>query len=240
MKIALLGYGKMGKTIEKIALLEGHEIVLKIGSKNLHELTAENLRKADVAIEFSTPQTVVANLMLCFEAGTPVVVGTTAWNDYRVIIEETCLRLGGAMIAASNFSVGVNIFFEVNKCLASLMNQRHAYQASMSEIHHTAKLDAPSGTAITLAEDLINIHHRYKSWENHVFTSAEVLSINSIREPDVPGTHVIKYVSHEDEIEIKHTAINRDGFAKGAIMAAAWIHNKKGIFSMKDVLGFRY
>jgi 4-hydroxy-tetrahydrodipicolinate reductase len=144
------------------------------------------------------------------------------------------------MIAASNFSVGVNIFFEVNKYLASLMNHRHAYQASMSEIHHTAKLDAPSGTAITLAEDLINIHHRYKSWENHAFTSAEVLSINSIREPDVPGTHVIKYVSHEDEIEIKHTAINRNGFAKGAIMAAAWIHNKKGIFSMKDVLGFRY
>jgi 4-hydroxy-tetrahydrodipicolinate reductase len=238
MKIALLGYGKMGKTIEQLAISAGHEIVLKIGSQNIHELTVENLRKAEVAIEFSTPQTVVTNVMLCIAAGTPVVVGTTAWNQYKKQVEEACTAAGSAMITASNFSVGVNLFFELNKQLATLMNHRKEYKASITEIHHTAKLDAPSGTAITLAEDLINKHHRYKSWENKVFTPEEVLSINSIREPDVPGTHEITYVSFEDEITIKHTAINRNGFAKGALMAAGWLIGKKGVFAMKDVLGF--
>ncbi|HRG59694.1 MAG TPA: 4-hydroxy-tetrahydrodipicolinate reductase [Bacteroidia bacterium] len=237
MKIALLGYGKMGKTIEKMAIQAGHEIVLKIGSQNLFDLNIENLRKADVAIEFSTPNTVVKNIMLCFEAGTPVIIGTTSWSENKKSIEETCQNTGNAMLSASNFSLGVNLFFALNKKLAQLMNAHHNYKLSLTEIHHTAKLDAPSGTAITLAEEIINHHHQYHQWEEGIFTSPEVIPIRCIREPNVPGTHEIKYTSDEDVIEIKHTAINREGFAKGAILAAQWLIGKKGVFEMKDVLG---
>lgn len=236
MKIALIGYGKMGKTIEKLAIEEGHEIVLKINQNTISELNVENLRKADVAFEFSTPQTVVQNILLCFDAGTPVVVGTTAWYDHKHTIEETCNITGGTMLAASNFSLGVNIFSAINKKLADIMSHHRQYKVSIEEIHHTAKLDAPSGTAITLAEEIIQHHTAYKNWENNVSTNDNVISIESVREPDVPGTHVIKYVSAQDSIELKHTAINRDGFASGAILAAQWIIGKKGIYTMKDVL----
>jgi 4-hydroxy-tetrahydrodipicolinate reductase len=236
MKIALIGYGKMGKTIEKIALQEGHEIVLKINQEHINDLTIENLRKADVAIEFSTPQTVVKNIMLCFEAGTPVIVGTTSWQAYQKEVEATCNSTGGAMLAASNFSLGVNLFFALNSKLAQLMSNYEQYKISLSEIHHTAKLDAPSGTAITLAEEILMQNCHYKNWENNVFTNENTLSIHSIREPDVPGTHLIKYTSPQDVIEIKHTAINREGFAAGAIMAAKWLIGKKGVYEMNDVL----
>ncbi len=236
MKIALIGYGKMGKTIEKLAIQEGHEIVLKINREHINDLTIENLRKADVAIEFSTPQTVVKNIMLCFEAGIPVIIGTTSWNEHKEEIETTCNSMGGAMLAASNFSLGVNLFFALNSKLAQLMSKYEQYKISLSEIHHTAKLDAPSGTAITLAEEILQQNGKYKKWENKVFTNEDILSIQSIREPDVPGTHIIKYTSNQDVIEIKHTAINRDGFAQGAIMAAQWLTGKKGVYGMNDVL----
>jgi 4-hydroxy-tetrahydrodipicolinate reductase len=236
MKLALIGYGKMGKTIEKIALSEGHEIVLIINKSNQKELTTENLKKADVAIEFSTPQTVVENIKLCFKAGTPVVVGTTSWNEHKKKLEEICLNGGNAMLVASNFSLGVNLFFALNSKLAALMNNYPEYKLSLTEIHHTAKLDAPSGTAITLAEEIISKHHRYKEWENKSETAESILPIESIRTPEIPGTHEVKYTSLEDIIEIKHTALNREGFAKGALLAAQWLIGKKGIYSMQDVL----
>lgn len=236
MKIALIGYGKMGKTIEKLALEDGHEIILKINRNNIDELTIENLRKADVAIEFSTPQTVVKNILLCFEAETPVVIGTTSWKMHQKEIEETCISFGGAMLSASNFSLGVNLFFALNNKLAQMMAKYTQYKISLSEIHHTAKLDAPSGTAITLAEGIISQNNQYKSWENNYITNENTLSIQSIREPDVPGTHVVKYTSNEDCVEIKHTAINRNGFASGALMAAKWLLGKKGVYTMNDVL----
>lgn len=236
MKIALIGYGKMGQTIEKLALREGHEIVLKINRERIDDLTVENLRAADVAIEFSTPQTVIKNILLCFEAGTPVIIGTTSWNAYKKEIEETCISVGGSMLAASNFSLGVNLFFAINSKLAQMMAKYHQYKVSVSEIHHTAKLDAPSGTAISIAEEILRHQPHFKSWENKVFTDDDILSIQSIREPDVPGTHVIKYASNEDIIEIKHTAINREGFASGALLAAKWLVGKKGVYNMNDVL----
>jgi 4-hydroxy-tetrahydrodipicolinate reductase len=237
MKIALIGYGKMGKTIEKIALKEGHEIVLKISSKNAAELNIENLQKADVAIEFSTPQTVFNHIMLCFGADIPVVIGTTAWNEQKNAIEDICKSRNGAMLAASNFSLGVNLFFALNQKLAELMAHHKQYKISLTEIHHTAKLDAPSGTAITLAEEIILQNSSYKNWENKINTKESILSIQSIREPEIPGTHIIQYASTQDIIEVKHTAINREGFASGAILAAQWIIGKKGIYNMKDVLG---
>ena len=236
MKIALIGYGKMGKTIEKLALEDGHEIILKINRTNIDELTIENLRKADVAIEFSTPQTVIKNILLCFEAATPVVIGTTSWNTHQMEIEETCISVGGAMLSASNFSLGVNLFFALNNKLAQMMAKYAQYKITLSETHHTAKLDAPSGTAITLAEGIISQNNHYKSWENNLMTNENTLSIQSIREPDVPGTHVVKYTSNEDCVEIKHTAINREGFASGALMAAKWLLGKKGVYNMNDVL----
>jgi 4-hydroxy-tetrahydrodipicolinate reductase len=238
MKIALLGYGKMGKTIERLALQEGHEIVLKINRENTSSFNIENLRNADVAIEFSTPQSVVQNILTCFEAGIPVIVGTTAWSDYKSEIEQRCKTSGGTMLSASNFSLGVNIFFELNSKLAQLMSNYLQYKISITEIHHTAKLDAPSGTAITLAESLIENNINYRDWKNETTLEKNVIPIESHREPDVPGTHIVKYASPEDIIEIKHTAINREGFAKGAILAAHWIIGKKGVFSMRDLLDF--
>jgi 4-hydroxy-tetrahydrodipicolinate reductase len=236
MKIALIGYGKMGKTIEKLAAIQGHEIVLKINRENAKELTIENLKKADVAIEFSTPYAVVDNILLCLQAQVPIVIGTTAWSSHKNEIEDKCNTLNGAMLAASNFSLGVNLFFELNHKLAQLMAPYHQYKISLAEIHHTAKLDAPSGTAITLADEILSQNKAYLNWENQEKTEQDILPIHSIRLPDVPGTHEIKYTSNEDMIEIKHTAMNREGFAIGAMIAAAWIIGKKGVFTMKDVL----
>ena len=238
MNIALLGYGKMGKAIEEIATQRGHNIVLRIHDQNLDELTTSNLQKADVAIEFTSPQSAVHNILLCFESGVPVVCGTTGWLKEMEMVQQKCKELNGTFLYASNFSIGVNIFFELNKKLAELMKSQLNYNVSMEEIHHTEKKDAPSGTAITLAEEIIKISQQKNKWVNHFSDIPHELSITSKRIDPAAGTHSVKYSSDVDDIEIIHTAHNRKGFAAGAVLAAEFIFNKKGIFSMKDVLNF--
>jgi len=231
MKIALLGYGKMGKVIEQIALDRGHEIVLKKDQNN----TFDGLENADVAIDFSIPDSAVTNISTCLENGIPVISGTTGWlADYPKMV-DLCKKNNGSFIYASNFSLGVNVFFELNDYLAKMMANLKQYQVSMEEIHHTQKLDAPSGTAITLAEGIIK-NTNYSQWtlEN---PKANEIQIEAKRIENVPGTHSIFYDSTVDQIEIKHTAHNREGFALGAVVAAEWLVGKKGVFSMKDVLG---
>ena len=236
MKIDLLGYGKMGKAIESIAVERGHEVVLKINADNLEDLTQENLSVADVAIEFSTPEHVLSNIERALHAGTPIVVGTTGWYDQQEEVYKQVKEFNGTFLAASNFSVGVNIFFEVNRRLAELMANQESYTATIEEIHHTEKLDSPSGTAITLADGIIEQIGTYYSWENNSSDKNDVLEIISHREPNVPGTHEITYDSDIDQISIKHEAKNRKGFALGAVLAAEFIQTKKGIFTMQDVL----
>lgn len=236
MKIALLGYGKMGKEIEKIALSRGNEIVLKIGRDNLSDLTEENISKADVAIEFSTPDTAYDNIQLCFKSNVPVVVGTTGWLDKM----DSCInqtKEGKGLFYASNFSVGVNVFFELNKKLASLMAPYDDYKVEMEEIHHTQKLDAPSGTAITLAEGVIDNLPKVGSWVNEESVNKEEVGIISKRIENVPGTHVVTYENEIDEIYIKHTAHNRKGFALGAVLASEFMNDRSGFFGMSDLLG---
>ncbi len=236
MKIALLGYGKMGQAIEQIALQKGHEIVLRINDQNLNDLTRENLRQADVAIEFTNPQSAVENILFCFNENVPVVCGTTGWLSQLNKVKDKCKELNGTFLYASNFSIGVNIFFELNKKLASLMKGHPDYDINLEEIHHTEKKDAPSGTAITLAEEILAISSVKNKWVNHDAQHADELSIISKRIENFPGTHSIKYSSDIDDIEIIHTAHNRTGFAQGAVLAAEFIVDKKGIFTMKDVL----
>ena len=248
MKIALLGYGKMGKIIEKIALDRKHEIVLKIDLDNQDELTAENLQKADVAIEFTTPGTVLNNINQCLNAGVPIVVGTTGWYDEIPQIKEQCAAGNKSLIYASNFSVGVNIFFHVNRILAKLMNKYPYYEVQVEEIHHVQKLDAPSGTAITIAEGILENLDAKKQWVNVLTADADEdntdnvkvddLLIESYRIDSVPGTHTVIYDSEVDTIEFKHTAHNRNGFALGAVLAAEWIQDKKGFFSVQDMFDF--
>ena len=236
MKIALIGYGKMGKEIEKIALDRGHEIVLKIDINNPEDLTIQNLQKADVAIEFTMPSTAINNYQLCFEAEIPVISGTTGWLDRKAEVFEKCENLNGTFFYASNFSLGVNIFFSLNKKLAALMANHSEYNVEMTEIHHTQKLDAPSGTAITLAEGIIeNIPNKTK-WVNHETENSAEVEIISERIGEVPGTHIIKYDSEVDFIEITHCAKNRKGLAFGAVLAAEFSQNKKGILTMNDLL----
>ena len=236
MKFALLGYGKMGKSIESIAVERGHEVVLKINADNLEDLTQENLSVADVAIEFSAPEHVLSNIGISLKVGTPIVVGTTGWYDQQEAVYKQVKEFNGTFLAASNFSVGVNIFFEINRRLAELMANQNIYTAAIEEIHHTEKLDSPSGTAITLADGIIQQMGSYSSWENNPSEKKEVLEIVSFREPNIPGTHEITYDSNIDQISIKHEAKNRKGFALGAVLAAEFIQAKKGIFTMKDVL----
>ncbi len=236
MKIALIGYGKMGKAIEEIALSKGYEIVLKINSSNIEEFTIKNLKKADVAIEFSRPETAFENIKFCLLANVPVVCGTTSWWEKLDDITEICKKNNGAFLYASNFSIGVNIFFEINKKLAQLMNLHTEYDITMEEIHHTQKLDAPSGTAISLANDIITEIERKEKWVNNTTTHLTELEIISKREDPAPGTHSILYKNNIDEIEIKHTAHSRLGFAFGAVLAAEFIVSKTGIFTMKNVL----
>jgi 4-hydroxy-tetrahydrodipicolinate reductase len=236
MKIALIGYGKMGKAIEEIALQKGHAINLKIDVTNIAELNTKNLQKCDVAIEFTHPDSAVKNIMACFEAGLPVVCGSTGWLKNWEEVKNKCTQLNGSLLYASNFSIGVNIFFELNKYLATLMSKQENYNVSMEEIHHTEKKDAPSGTAITLAEQIIENVSSKNNWVNAPQQNENELSIISKRIDPAPGTHSIKYSSTIDNIEIIHTAHNRKGFASGAIQAAEFLQNKKGIFSMKDVL----
>jgi 4-hydroxy-tetrahydrodipicolinate reductase len=238
MKIALIGYGKMGKAIEEVALKRGHEIVLRVSIENLEDNTPENIRAADIAIEFTGPDSAFDNIIRCMEAGVSVVSGSTGWLDRAEEVRRFCLKEGKAFIYASNFSVGVNIFFEVNKRLAALMASHPDYDVSLAEIHHTQKKDAPSGTAITLAEQILEKIGKKTRWVNHISDNLDELEIISQRIDPAPGTHRVIYRSDIDEIEIIHTAHNRQGFATGAVLAAEFIYNKKGIFSMKDVLGF--
>ncbi len=236
MNIAILGYGKMGKAIEEIARERGHEIALKINSANLEELNKENLSECDVAIEFSRPENAKENINRCIEAKLPIVVGTTGWYDNYELICQAVEESGSALLAATNFSVGVNLFFELNKKLAEMMSPQKDYKAEIEEIHHLQKLDSPSGTAITLAEGLIGNHSEYQEWKNEKVDEEGTLSIISKREEKVPGTHIIKYSSKIDEIEITHTAKNRKGFALGSVLAAEFLYGKSGIYQMKDVL----
>lgn len=232
MKIALSGYGKMGKTIERLAKERHHEIIAIIDEAGVKG----NLSEADVVIDFSLPSVAVKNITMCFEAGIPVVSGTTGWLDDYDSIVNLCKDKNGAFIYASNYSLGVNLFFELNKQLAKMMAKFQEYNVSMEEIHHTQKLDAPSGTAITLAEGVIE-HSSKENWVLDVTNNDNELPIVAKRIENVPGTHSVFYNSIVDEIEIKHTAKNRDGFALGSIIAAEWLTNKKGVYSMKDVLG---
>jgi len=237
MNIALIGYGKMGKAIEEIALQRGHKIVLTIDDENLADFTKDNVTKADVAIEFTGPHSAYNNIRGAIEFGVPVVSGSTGWTERIDEINKICKEKNGSFLYASNFSVGVNIFFELNKTLASLMAPHKEYSLTMEEIHHTQKKDAPSGTAISLAEQIMGQLPQKKKWVNYKSEKEEELSIISKREDPAPGTHSIKYSSPIDDIEITHTAHNRKGFALGAVLGAEFIVNKKGIFTMKEVLG---
>ena len=237
MRIALLGYGKMGRAIEEIALERGHEIVLKVNEDNLQDFTRDNLLKADVAIEFTNPHSAFDNVRQAIGFGIPVVSGSTGWTERLGEIETFCQEQNGTFLYASNFSVGVNIFFELNKKLAALMALHPEYAVTLEEIHHTQKKDAPSGTAITLAEQVMENIPGKKKWVNAPASNEEELSIFSKRIDPAPGTHTVKYSSPIDDIEIIHTAHNRKGFATGAVLAAEFIKGKKGIFSMKEVLG---
>lgn len=237
MKIALIGYGKMGKEIEKIALQKGHVILVKIDNDQDWEKYSELLSHAEVALEFSTPENAFSNVMKCFEMNIPVVSGTTGWNNRIADIRTYCLRNNKQMFYASNYSIGVNIFFELNKQLASLMSGFPEYEVSIEETHHIQKQDAPSGTAIVLAEQIIEYLGRKQQWTKPGSTSPGELEISSIRAENEPGTHRIFYISDDDEIAIRHTAKSRKGFATGAIMAAEWMIGKIGFFGMKDFLG---
>ena len=232
-KIALLGYGKMGQVIERIALERGHTIVLR---KNIGD-GFDGLENADVAIEFSAPNAAVDNISKCFELGVPVVAGTTGWLERYDDMVAMCNQKNGAFIYGSNFSLGVNIFFQLNENLAKMMAQLSQYKVRMNEIHHTQKLDAPSGTAITLAEGIIN-NSAYTEWTLDV-PSANQIHIEAERIGTVPGTHTIFYDSEVDTIEIKHTAHSREGFALGAVVASEWLLGRKGVYSMKDVLNLK-
>jgi 4-hydroxy-tetrahydrodipicolinate reductase len=239
MKIALIGYGKMGHTIEQVALKRGHEIVLRITTANRDKMDAAHLRQADVAIEFTRPESAKDNVIKCLNAGLNVVSGTTGWNDGLNDAAICANDTARAFLHASNFSIGVNIFFEVNKLLASLMNGHTEYQATIEETHHTQKKDAPSGTAITLAGQILERIDGLKQWSLNSAGDTETIAVTAHRIEDVPGTHKISYSSPIDSIDIIHTAHNRDGFALGAVLAAEYLAEKKGIFTMKDVLGIK-
>jgi 4-hydroxy-tetrahydrodipicolinate reductase len=238
MKIALIGYGKMGQAIEEIAVAQGHEIVLKIGIENVDEFTIEAVQQADVAIEFTSPHSAVDNIKKCLDAGVAIVSGSTGWLAQWTEVTNYCQEKQGAFLYASNFSIGVNLFFELNTYLAKLMAPHTKdYDVTLDEIHHTQKRDAPSGTAITLAEQVMQQIAGKKQWVNHISDNPAELEIISDRIDPAPGTHKVKYHSVIDDIEIIHTAHNRKGFAGGAVLAATFLNGKKGIYNMKQVLG---
>lgn len=237
MKIALIGYGKMGKAIEEIALQRGHQVVLTIDQPNLHEFTQENLARADVAIEFTGPHSAYENVKRLLDWNVALVCGSTGWTEHLEEMKNKTAERTGSFVYSSNYSIGVNLFFELNKKLASLMAPHHEYEVLLEETHHTQKKDAPSGTAITLAEQVLEGIKRKKRWVNELSDNPEDLEIISQRIDPAPGTHSIKYSSAIDTIEITHTAHSRMGFAGGAVLAAEFINNRKGFFSMKEVLG---
>ena len=236
MKIALVGYGKMGHAIERIAVERGHEIVCKINSGNPEDMDSEAFRSADVAIEFTNPASACANIVKCIENGVPVVSGSTGWLAKMDEVKALCAAKDGAFFYSSNFSIGVNIFFELNKYLAKIMNRFAQYDVTMKEIHHIHKLDHPSGTAITLAEGVLGNLDRKKSWSEKTDCAADELLINHEREGEVPGTHIIEYRSSQDRIEIQHEAFSRDGFALGSVVAAEWMQGKKGFHTMDELM----
>ncbi|MEZ4944458.1 MAG: 4-hydroxy-tetrahydrodipicolinate reductase [Cyclobacteriaceae bacterium] len=234
MKIALIGYGKMGKAIEGFALQRNHGIVAKVDANHPAEIL--KIKEADVAIEFSQPDAVIENLKACFDAEVPVVCGTTGWLERKNEITTYCKDHNGTFLYASNFSLGVNLFFRLNEILASMMSPYETYDVAIDEIHHTQKKDAPSGTAITLAEGILKEIDRKKNWVKGDNSNQSELAIHSFREDPAPGTHTVKYTSAIDDIEIKHTAHSRDGFAMGALLVAEWIRDKKGVLHMGDFL----
>jgi 4-hydroxy-tetrahydrodipicolinate reductase len=245
MKIAILGYGKMGRIIEKFATERGHDIVLKVNIDNMEDLTVDNLQKADVAIDFSTPDSALSNIELCFDAKLPIVVGTTGWYGHLQEVKNKCEDGNNTLLYASNFSVGVNVFFFVNKILAKIMNRYPQYEVQVEEIHHTEKLDAPSGTAMTIAEGILSELGRKKEWVNELIGSGEELItkpdqllIESHRLEEVPGTHTVIYSSEVDDIEFKHKAHSRAGFALGAVLAAEWLQDKNGFYNITDMFDF--
>jgi len=236
MNIALIGYGKMGKEIEQMAILRGHKIVLKGELNNENLLSSAQLKTADVAIEFSVPESAINNIYKCFEANIPVVVGTTGWLNSLDEVINNCNNKQQTLFYASNFSIGVNLFFKLNQQLAKLMNVYPNYNVSIEEIHHIHKIDAPSGTSISLANQVIANNINKKSWVNDLPNNKNELSIISKRIDEVPGTHTVTYQSSVDDISIKHMAHNRKGFALGAIIAAEWVIGKKGVFGMNDLI----
>lgn len=236
MNIVLLGYGKMGKVIEKIALSRGHNIVARIDVNNRSEFDALTAADVDAVIEFSHPLSAYENVKTCIEKGIPVVSGTTGWLEKKPELEALTLEKGSAFFWSSNYSIGVNIFFKLNKMLAKLMNPQKQYSVSTTEIHHTEKKDSPSGTAITIAEGLIENLAGKEKWVSNEIPADNEVAIWSAREGKVPGTHIVKYISDIDQIEILHQAHGREGFALGAVIAAEWIADKKGVFGMEDLL----
>ncbi len=236
MKVAIIGYGKMGHEIEKIFLQRGHSLPLIIDVDNSDDLNAENLADIDVAIEFTTPSTAYANLVTCINAKTPVVSGTTGWLDRFEELKELCAQNNSALFYASNYSLGVNLMFRINKQLAELMNKFNGYSVDVEEIHHIHKLDAPSGTAITIAEGLIEHLDSKSSWVNDTAPQAEQINIRSIREGEVPGTHTVTYESADDILELRHTIKNRSTLAYGAVIASEFLCGKEGVYSMEDML----
>ena len=245
MKIAILGFGKMGQIIEQFAMERGHDVVLKVNADNLEELTVSNLKNADVAIDFSTPDCVLQNIALCFDAGVAIVVGTTGWYGRLQEVKNQCVEGNNTLLYASNFSVGVNVFFFVNRVLAKIMNRYPQYEVQVEEIHHTEKLDSPSGTAMSIAEGIIGELNRKNEWVNELIgshseliTKPDQLLIESHRIEDVPGTHTVIYSSEVDDIEFKHKAHSRAGFALGAVLAAEWVYGKNGFYNVTDMFDF--
>ena len=235
MKIAIIGYGKMGRMVEEIALQRGHEIVCIIDQHNPEDFESPAFRSADVAIEFTTPDTAYTNVRTCIECGTPVVCGTTGWHDRLEELQALCREKNSTMIWSSNYSLGVNITFRLNRYLAELMNRFDAYNVAIEEIHHTQKKDAPSGTAISLADDILARVERKSEWVNEPTTEASAIEITSLREGTVPGTHTVTYTSEDDKIEIKHTLFSRRALALGAVVAAEYIAPRKGVFTIDNL-----
>lgn len=240
MKIALIGYGKMGKEIEQILIARGHTISLIIDINNAGDLNAANLRNIDVAIEFTTPHTAFQNIVTCIEAGVAVVCGTTGWLDRFDQVKQRCAERNGTFFYASNYSIGVNVFFEVNRRLAELMEAFPEYDVTLEETHHTQKKDAPSGTAITLAEGVLENLSRKQKWVCGVTTEPTELEVTAVRRSVVPGIHTVTYESDTDSITITHNTKSRKCLASGAVLAAEFICGKKGIFTMKDLMGFKH